>query len=783
MSRVVYILLLLLTAVPQEPPRDAFGDPLPPGVTARLGTIRFRHCEDVFAVAFQPDGKVVIAVDYGWIHWWDASTGLPVRPPVKKEGRGFWATISGDSTRIATGEHRGPGGWMIGVYEAATGKSVRVFSDGDDFTGQPIGVALSNDGTMLAYAGVKGQACAWEVASGKKLADFKGHDGHVMSTAVSPDGRFVATSGSDKSIRFWNPKTGEETGRIDAPFSYVNLAISPDGSRIAGASSEDRAVRVWEVASRKELHRFEDKEEVNFHPRFSKDGNELVVTKGWATTFHDLATGRETRRVPHGGYSGAISADGRLLAAGGGNQVRLWDLKAGAPVRAALPSLGSDMIAWFSPDDSQVRFYTHQVHTWDLSTGKFVSTVSISKNYTHTTFSPDRRHYARSATVGRVVVCETATDREIATVTLGRGVWLNGIALSNGGSRLAVGDRNPPSVHLYDVATGAETTTLTGRGGGFQLAFSPDGGLLATEQEGGWIHLWNPATGDRKFSIRASEYDVGVMAFTADGNTLVAATSVGIGFWKSTTGEQVRTVPSDSRLGENFLAVSRCGRYVAGPFEDKEVKVWELATGGEVMHIKPDLGYAWNLAFSNSGTRLAVVAGDGNAHLWNLVPADRKGAALAELWEDLASKDAKRAHAAIGGLAHQGAPAVAFIKERIVRRPKNDDEARALLAGLGDEDLGARGKAARDLERLDAGPEYRRILEDPKLAPATAATLRALLGEMKPVDDADPDRLRRVRAITALSWNGSKEAAALLKEMADVVTDRAIREEASRAVR
>src|SRR5688572_1790764 len=253
MVRTLAVFLLLAALQESKPRADFYGDPLPEGAVVRFGTSQFSHVEDISALAFEPGGKTLMVVDYGAIHWWNVETGAAVRPPVKKEGRGFTATFSPDLKRIATGEFRKPEGWIMAVYDSATGKAVRVIDE--DFSGQPIGVSLSSDGSRLAYAGTDGQAAVWEVATGAKLATLKGHEGHVMSVAYSPDGKFVVTGGTDKSIRLWNPKTGEQTGRIDTPAPFYHLAVSPDGTKIAAGSPNDRAARVWDVASLKELHR------------------------------------------------------------------------------------------------------------------------------------------------------------------------------------------------------------------------------------------------------------------------------------------------------------------------------------------------------------------------------------------------------------------------------------------------------------------------------------------------------------------------------------------------
>ena len=59
---------------------DAFGDPLPDGAIARLGTQRFRHEGNANSLRYTPDGKSLIGVTFGGVIVWDAETGEAVCP-------------------------------------------------------------------------------------------------------------------------------------------------------------------------------------------------------------------------------------------------------------------------------------------------------------------------------------------------------------------------------------------------------------------------------------------------------------------------------------------------------------------------------------------------------------------------------------------------------------------------------------------------------------------------------------------------------------------------------
>src|SRR5262249_28660043 len=64
------------------PRLDRYGDPLPSGAVARLGTRRWSHRDPVQFVQFTPDGKAVISGSQNyWLGYWDVDTRDRHRTP------------------------------------------------------------------------------------------------------------------------------------------------------------------------------------------------------------------------------------------------------------------------------------------------------------------------------------------------------------------------------------------------------------------------------------------------------------------------------------------------------------------------------------------------------------------------------------------------------------------------------------------------------------------------------------------------------------------------------
>ena len=88
---------------PAPEQKDAFGDPLPPGALARMGTVRLRHDGAVCCVAFSPDGRLLASSSaQGQLRLWDPRTGQLVRRLLDPSGAVYAIAFSPDGKMLAT---------------------------------------------------------------------------------------------------------------------------------------------------------------------------------------------------------------------------------------------------------------------------------------------------------------------------------------------------------------------------------------------------------------------------------------------------------------------------------------------------------------------------------------------------------------------------------------------------------------------------------------------------------------------------------------------------------
>src|SRR5262245_39466800 len=205
--------------------------------------------------------------------------------------------------------------------------------------GYVYGLAFSPDDKTLASGSIDDVVRLWGSDTGKEIRRLGGHDPWVTSVAWSPDGKTLASAGADEVIRLREAATGKLVRTFVGHQGVVScLAFAPDGKTLASGSGVisggDATMRLWEVGSGKELFQGRHKGQVR-SVAFTPDSKGVASAgEDGLVRLWEVATGKPLRQFGKGGRANgltrvAVSADGRLLAAGGDRfepLVLVWDV-------------------------------------------------------------------------------------------------------------------------------------------------------------------------------------------------------------------------------------------------------------------------------------------------------------------------------------------------------------------------------------------------------------------------------------------------------------------------
>ncbi|MET9729787.1 trypsin-like peptidase domain-containing protein [Streptomyces sp. NPDC006458] len=180
------------------------------------------------------------------------------------------------------------------------------------------------------------------------------------------------------------------------------------------------------------------------------------------------------------------------------------------------------------------------------------------------------------------------------------------VAYSPDGGTLASGGMDH-SVHLRDTSTMKIRDRLRGHKDAVNaVAFSPDGRLLATGSADSTVRLWNPGTGRLGRVLKGHTGSVRTLAFSPDGGTLATGGADNtVRLWNPRTGRLGRVLKGHTEP-VTTLSFSPDGDTLATGSADHTVRLWNPRTGTS-RTLKDHTLPLTSVAFSPDGDTLATV--------------------------------------------------------------------------------------------------------------------------------------------------------------------------------
>lgn len=281
-------------------------------------------------------------------------------------------------------------------------------------------LVISKNGKELIKGKFGTKVKRWDIASGKTVMEYAGHQKAVLCYDLSKDGKRLVTGGGDGKITLWDTETGDS---IQAIQSYrhpiLDIHFSEDETQVT-TSSWDATMKIHDLKTKKLLRYWEFKEFGSaYNVAWGPNDLYLFSAQHKELTMWEIDSQEPVRNfIGHQDQVSSLklSADQKsLLTASWDGSIRLWDIGTALMTKKFKGHAGAVHVAIYSLDEKYIYSAgaDRMIRCWNPVTSKVVRTFEgHNAEVTSLVLSPDNKMLISHSVDGSTKFWDLNTGKE-----------------------------------------------------------------------------------------------------------------------------------------------------------------------------------------------------------------------------------------------------------------------------------------------------------------------------------------------------------------------------------